>query len=152
MIKYVQGDLFESGAQALVNATNTQGIMGAGIALAFKRRFPDYYEFYFRRCAESLERVGEATAFWDTNDDGDPVALISLHSMDDMSPARMEYIEDGLTALCDLLPSLGVESVAIPALGCGIGGLQWEHVKEKIENILGTLDIEVLVYMPHEKG
>jgi O-acetyl-ADP-ribose deacetylase (regulator of RNase III) len=152
MIKYMQGDLFESGAQALVNATNTHGIMGDGIALAFKIRFPDYFAFYRERCEKKLERVGEVTPFWDTNDDGDRVALISLHTMDDLSPARMEYVDGGLEALRGLLLTLGVESIALPALGCGIGGLQWEPVRQSIERFLGDLDPEILVYTPHTKG
>jgi len=147
MIRYMTGDLFESGVQALVNPVNCQGVMGAGLAKAFKERFPENFEAYKEVCElNGLEPGGTYTMF---DEDAD-VYIINLSTKNRWrEPSRLEWVGEGLEALRDNIVALEITSVALPALGCGLGDLRWSDVKPMIEGKLGDLNgVEVIVYEP----
>lgn len=146
MITYVKGDLFESGADALVNATNTKGVMGGGIAAEFKRRFPAYFEHYKQMCDLDLERVGEVGRYARRFP-----TIFSLHTKDHYrDPSRYLYVATGLKSLKEWSWFYEFSSIAIPALGCGLGGLEWPIVKALIEDGLDEVskNIDIKVYEP----
>lgn len=148
MYEYKKGDLFESGCEALVNAVNCIGIMGAGLAAAFKKRFPKMNKDYIRICKAGGLKPG-LMHIW-TNPENDPKYIINFPTKNDLSPSKLEYITDGLDKLKHVVESREIKSIAIPALGCGLGGLSWGVVKTHIENFADDLpeDTKVLIYEP----
>ena len=146
MIRYVQGDLFESGADALVNAVNTVGIMGKGLAWQFKNKFPLSFEDYKQACsAGRLSPGGLHIAKL-----GDEPIIINFATKSDWKlPSKIEYIENGCIELKKYLTRHpNVKSVAMPALGCGNGGLVWGDVRKVIEKHLMNIPTQILVYEP----
>lgn len=146
MIEYRQGDIFESGADLLVNPVNCKGIMGAGLALQFKKRFPENYAAYRQYCLEGKLKPGGTFVF---------ESIVNLATKDDWrKPSQLEWIESGLASLSTrsvLLAALfrNPYTVALPALGCGHGGLKWEQVKPMIEIYFRRLKtVTALVYEP----
>lgn len=141
------GDLLESSAQTLVNTINTAGVMGKGLALSFKRRFPDMYRDYVERCERGDVRMGEPylfTALW-------PPWILNFPTKRHWkSRSRMSDIEAGLVYLQDRYKNWGITSLAVPPLGCGHGGLQWTAVKPLLLERLAALDIPVELYVPME--
>jgi O-acetyl-ADP-ribose deacetylase (regulator of RNase III) len=117
------GDLFEADVDALVNAVNCRGVMGGGIAKEFRERFPFYYHDYKAKCGATMPydiRLG----FVDFYAQGFPKFLISFPTMyDPGSKSDIKDIERGLWHLVGCCEHYGVKSIALPALGCGVGGL-----------------------------
>ncbi|MBX7154238.1 MAG: macro domain-containing protein [Bacteriodetes bacterium] len=145
MIHFVKGNLFESNAQALVNAVNTVGVMGKGIALEFKNRYPNNYKIYKDDCDKSVLIIGTVLAVKES--DGKTIINFPTKAhWKDVS--KIEYIAEGLIALKHKIAELKLASIALPALGCGLGGLKWEIVKEAITNELGSSNAEIYVYEP----
>lgn len=135
MIKYLSGDIMESEAQALVNPVNCVGVMGKGLALQFKHRYPANYIFYEQACREGRVRPGHMLVFElepVTHGQG-PQFLINFptkrHWLDE---SLLGDIHQGLDALAFELIRRRIRRVALPALGCGLGGLVWDDVKEVI--------------------
>ena len=148
-IEFRKGDLFTSGADALVNTVNCEGIMGGGIALAFKKKYPEYYNEYKNKCKHKEEKVGFCRLY--PMVDGLPKdgGIINFPTKDKVyNPSLISYIESGLKSLSYMLGYWKIKSVAVPALGCGLGGLDWEGVKPLIEKELSDLDNTILVYEP----
>ena len=145
MIEFVQADLFQTPADIRVNAVNCVGIMGAGIALAFKRRYPAMFRSYRQACRAGRVRPGSLHVW--TSPSGDRVINLPTkrHWRD---PSRYDDVESGLDALRDYLRDLGAVSVALPALGCGLGGLDWAIVSRMIAEKLAGLDARILVHKP----
>lgn len=146
-IEQTKGDLFESGCEALVNAVNCVGVMGGGIAAEFKRRYPDYFEDYKLGCECNDLVPGTCDVYLCEHE---PRYLVSFptkaHFKD---PSKLSYVADGLKSLRQLILDLEIKSIAIPALGCGLGGLEWEAVAPLILSALGDLpDCRVVVYEP----
>ena len=145
-IEFKKGDLFTSGADALVNTVNCEGIMGGGIALAFKKKYPEYYNDYKNVCDQKREEVGFVRLY--------PVddlveGIINFPTKDKVqNPSLIRYIELGLNSLRYMLNYWNIKSVAIPALGCGLGGLDWRDVKPLIKKELSDLDTNIMVYEP----
>jgi O-acetyl-ADP-ribose deacetylase (regulator of RNase III) len=145
MIEFVDGDMFATEADIRVNTVNCVGAMGAGIALAFKRRNPEMFKAYQADCRLGKVRPGEMhvwkslTGEWIVNF---PTKL------DWRDPSRYEYVESGLVALREYLLRQGPVSVTLPALGCGNGGLDWQRVSVMIESALSGLDAHVKVFAP----
>ena len=145
MITYVNGDLFTSPAQVLVNTVNTVGVMGKGIAHEFKRIYPDMFKVYRQYCENRQLTVGKLHLHrsphkWVLN------FPTKAHWRHASSP---HYIESGLSAFRDTYSAMGVTSVAFPALGCGNGGLSYnDQVRPLMEAYLGSLPIPVFVYLP----
>lgn len=135
MIEYTKGNMFESGADCLINTVNCEGFMGKGIAYQFKMKFPENNKSYIKACRSGELTVGRVHYFIE-----DGVTIINFPTKDKWREnSRMEYIEDGLDSLIELLPVLRVKKIAIPPLGCGNGGLIWENVKGLIENKLAGI-------------
>ena len=147
-MEFVQGDLLEAEAEALVNAVNTVGTMGKGIARAFKTAFPDNYRAYARACRAGEVEVGRVFAF--ERRGAGPRWIVNFPTKQHWRNAsRIEWIDDGLRDLRAFIEARTVRSIAVPALGCGLGGLDWSVVRPRIEAALGDLDgTRVLVYEP----
>lgn len=142
-----RGDLFESEAQTLVNAVNTAGIMGKGIAREFKMRFPDMYREYAERCAAGQVKLGEPYLF--TGDLPSRRWILNFPTKGHWrEPSRLRVIRDGLTYLRDHHLAWGISSLAVPALGCGAGGLNWNDVQPHLLEGLTALRIPVELYAP----
>lgn len=145
MIEFVRGDLFEQPAQIRVNTVNCVGVMGAGVALAFKQRYPEMYRDYARACRHGDIRPGEIHVWRPLGEDW----IINFPTKRDWrEPSRIEDIEAGLDALKRYLEPLGAVTVALPALGCGHGGLDWEQVSQLIKSKLNGLEAHFYVFEP----
>jgi O-acetyl-ADP-ribose deacetylase (regulator of RNase III) len=150
MIKLKQGDMMQSGAEALVNTVNTVGVMGKGIALQFKEAFPNNNKAYMDACKKKELMPGKLLAVWDENLQLGRKLIINFPTKVHWRyPSKYEYIEKGLVVLRELLQKEKVKSIAIPPLGCGNGGLDWDKVKPMIEQALSGLDTEVLIFEPN---
>ncbi len=149
MLEFVEGNLLEAHADALVNAVNTEGVMGKGIALQFKERFPAMFEDYRSACEAGTVKPGKMHVFA-LGAGRLPRLIINFPTKRDWrSPSRLEDIESGLSALGQEIREREIRSIAIPALGCGNGGLGWDEVFPRISDLLGALDgVRVLVYPP----
>ncbi|NBX18746.1 MAG: hypothetical protein EBR09_15440 [Proteobacteria bacterium] len=143
MITYVQGNLFDSPAQVLTNAVNCVGVMGKGIALEFKKRFPVMCDEYVAKCGAGQMRIGQPWLWED-----DEVQILNFPTKRHWrTPSSVADIEAGLQWLAANYGELGIYTIAMPALGCGQGGLAWKDVKALMDKHLGSLpDLEVFVY------
>jgi O-acetyl-ADP-ribose deacetylase (regulator of RNase III) len=116
--------------EAWVNPVNTEGVMGAGLAKQFKIKFPDMFKDYENKCKSGL-KIGEIH-IWDNGKD--PKYILNFPTKDKWkNPSKMEFITKGLKGLAMAINDLGIKSIAIPAIGCGLGGLDFEDVKSEIE-------------------
>lgn len=143
-----QGDIFKSSCGVIANPINCVGVMGGGLALAFKKKFPEHFETYKKMCQNGEIKVGELYVI-----DGDEKHKILLFptKIHWRNPSLMEYVVDGLKYLAENYEKMDIKSIAIPAIGCGLGGLNWEDVKEQITSVLSELDnkIEIEIYEPY---
>lgn len=140
MIKASHGNLLEADVEALVNAVNTVGVMGKGIALQFKKAFPDNFKAYKRAC-ESGQIVPGSVFVFKTGANSGPRYIINFPTKRHWrSPSRLEDIETGLHSLRSEIAARKISSIALPPLGCGNGGLDWAIVRPLIENALGSID------------
>jgi len=145
MFKEVAGNLFESGADTLVNPVNCVGVMGKGLALEFKKRFPSMFEDYAERCARNQVRLGEPYLFRDRSG----TLIVNFPTKDHWRPpSRLADIDRGLDYFVQHHAQWRIKSVAFPQLGCGNGGLSWEDVGPLMFSKLQVLKIEIEVYMP----
>lgn len=146
---YVKGNIFEAEVESLVCPVNCVGVMGKGLALDFKKRFPfdaQYYEAYCksgklkpgRCCSSGSVATGRTIIYAATKD----------HWRD---PSALEWVRGCLEHIREVAGDLWMlNSIAIPALGCGLGGLTWAEVRPLYEEILGMLtDIDIVVYEPN---
>lgn len=149
MIEPSQGDLFEADAEALVNTVNCVGFMGRGIAAQFKRAFPGNFAAYAAACKRGEVRPGRMLTV-PTGELVGPRYVINFPTKRHWrGKSRMEDIEHGLVALVEEVRRLGLRSIAIPPLGCGLGGLDWEQVRPRIEQAFAALShVRVLLYEP----
>ena len=146
MVEVRKGDLFESGAYAIVNTVNCVGVMGKGIALEFKQRYPAMFLPYVGACRQGL-KPGQIFA-WDTGSTAFPRVIFNFATKDHWrNPSKLEWIAKGLDDLKDRV-IMGVESLALPALGCTNGGLRFEDVRALIQEKLNDLEIPVILYEP----
>jgi O-acetyl-ADP-ribose deacetylase (regulator of RNase III) len=149
MIRFTRGNLLDAPVEALVNTVNTVGVMGKGIALAFKLRFPENFEAYAKACRAGIVQTGHMFV----HEDGDlsgPRWIINFPTKKHWrDPTRIEWIVSGLADLKLVLRAKGIRSVAIPALGCGNGGLAWTDVRPLIERALSEVnDVEIHIFEP----
>lgn len=149
MIAITRGNILEAGTEALVNTVNTVGVMGKGIALQFKRAFPDNYKAYRKACDQKRLEPGEMLVF-ETGRMTPPRYIINFPTKRHWrSDSKLEDIEAGLRALRHEVRQRGIRSVAIPPLGCGHGGLDWDDVRPRIEAALADLDgVDIQLYEP----
>lgn len=147
MIKVVQGNLFDSNAQTLVNTVNTVGVMGKGIALEFRHHFPDMYSDYLRRCKAGEVQLGRPYLYRGLHP---PFVLNFPTKKHWRSPSRLEDIVRGLEYLREHYVQWGITSLAVPPLGCGNGQLEWRVVGPVLYQELKKLPIPVQLYAPFD--
>lgn len=149
MIQFTTGNLLESSAEALVNTVNTVGVMGKGIALMFKERFPENTKLYAQACKDQKVHTGQMFVT-ETNELLGPKWIINFPTKQHWrAPSKLEWITEGLQDLKRFLIANKVRSVAIPPLGAGNGGLNWHEVKPLIVEALSDLDgVDVIIYEP----
>ncbi len=140
------GDLLKAEAQTLVNTVNCVGTMGKGIALEFKRQFPEMYEDYVRRCEAGEVRLGEPYLYRHLFP---PWVLNFPTKQDWRSVSRLADIVRGLEYLEKGYREWGITSLAVPPLGCGSGGLEWRVVGPTLYRYLDALNIPVYLYAPY---
>ena len=145
MVTLVTGDLFDSEAQTLVNAVNCAGVMGKGIALAFKRRYPAMFADYVARCKDGRVRLGEPYLY---RGESFPWVLNFPTKSHWRSVSKLEDIVAGLAYLEEHYRAWGITSLAVPALGCGAGQLAWDAVGPALYDALARLAIPVALYAP----
>ena len=149
MIQYITGNILDSHAQALVNTVNTMGIMGKGIALQFKKAYPNNYKAYEKASKNANVKVGKMFVTLDSNTTTGERIIINFPTKTNWrKPSEYKYIEDGLENLIEVINDKQIKSIAIPPLGAGNGGLNWEKVKKLIEQKLGHLNVDIYVYEP----
>jgi O-acetyl-ADP-ribose deacetylase (regulator of RNase III) len=144
MIIYKKGDLFNSECQTLVNTVNCVGIMGKGIALAFKNKYPKMFLSYKSICNKGLLKPGTLQLYTKY----DKFILNFPTKLDWKNPSKIEYIEEGLKKFVETYKDKNITSIAFPLLGCNNGGLTWEkQVKPLMERYLNDIDIKVEIYI-----
>lgn len=150
MITFKKGDLLSSDAQALVNTVNTVGVMGKGIALQFKNRFPVNYAVYRDACKKGTFSVGQVLVV----EDGDLMNKKFIINFPTKAHwkgnSKYEYVLSGLKALREAIEKHNIKSIAIPPLGCGNGGLDWSKVKAMIVQELSDFPIGITVFEPND--
>ncbi|MET9631321.1 macro domain-containing protein [Lentzea sp. NPDC006480] len=149
MFHQAQGNLLESTAEALVNTVNTVGVMGKGIALQFKRAYPESFREYASACRKGEFEVGKILVH-ETGLMTNPKYILAFPTKRHWrAQSRLEDVRSGLSALREVIEKHNIRSIAIPPLGCGNGGLDWNDVYPLIEAALGDLtDVDVFVYAP----
>ncbi len=149
MINYVKGNLLDSPAVALVNTVNTVGVMGKGIALQFRWAYPHNFAVYKNACCLGQVEIGKILAVKDRDLILGDKLIINLPTKTHWRlPSQYGYVEKGLTALRAYLMENDIKSLAMPAPGCGNGGLDWNLVKSILEKYLSGLDCAVDVFEP----
>lgn len=149
MIEYSKGNLLVADAEALVNTVNCVGYMGKGIALQFKQAFPANFKAYEKACRADEVKPGHMFIF-ETGSMVNPRYIINFPTKRHWrGNSRLEDIESGLKALIEDVKRLGIRSIAVPPLGSGLGGLDWNVVRPMIEQAFADLpDVQVLLYGP----
>lgn len=148
MINYIKDkNIFESDCEVITNPINCVGVMGGGLAYAFKNKFPCMYTTYLEMCANHSIVPGKVYLV-----QGDEKHKVLLFPTKDhfKYPSRYRFIVGGLRHLTRSYKDWGIKSIALPALGCGLGGLNWEDIKPLIEKELKEMseDTRVDVYLP----
>ncbi len=149
MIERTQGDLLIDDAEALINTVNCVGVMGKGIALQFKKAFPDNFKAYEAACKREEVKPGRMFVF-ETAQMSNPRYIINFPTKRHWrGKSRYEDIESGLRALVREVRERKIRSIVIPPLGSGLGGLQWSRVKTMIEAAFDDVtDVRVKLYEP----
>ena len=143
------GDILKADAEAVVNTVNCVGVMGRGIALQFKKAFPANFRAYVIACENGEVHPGRMFVF-DTGSFANPRYIINFPTKRHWKgKSRVEDIDSGLTALAREVRERGIKSIAVPPLGSGLGGLEWNDVRPRIETALRDVpDLDVLIYEP----
>ena len=150
MIRFKMGDILAEDAEALVNTVNCVGVMGRGIALQFRKAFPENFEAYAEACKRGEVRPGRMFVF-ETGQLTNPRYIVNFPTKRHWrGKSRIEDIEDGLNALAEEIRKHDIRSVAVPPLGSGLGGLEWRDVRRRIEETLrGFNDLRIVVFEPN---
>ncbi len=148
MIEIIEGDILTADTEALVNSVNCVGIMGRGIALQFKKAFPDNFKAYAAACRRGEVEPGHMFVFQTGR--LTPRYIINFPTKRHWrGKSRMSDIDIGLAALVREIKQLEIRSIAIPPLGAGLGGLKWADVRPRIERALAHLpQVHALVFEP----
>ncbi|MBU4501421.1 MAG: macro domain-containing protein [Nanoarchaeota archaeon] len=148
MIRHIVGkSIFDTKLQAIVNTVNCDGVMGKGLALEFKRRYPDMFKEYKEKCLKGEIKPGLLHIYRI-----DKKVIINFPTKKHWkNKSRMEYIEKGLLYLKNNYKAWGLKSIAFPKLGCDLGGLDWSEVKVLMEGYLKKFDIPIEIYVSQKK-
>lgn len=151
MIEFKKGNLFNdfNKVEAIINTVNCVGVMGKGIAKEFSRRFPELLKEYKFKCSTKELTIGRNHIYVIPNH-GITKYIVNFPTKNHWrNDSKLEYIDEGLNDLVKVLKDLNINSIALPALGCGNGNLKWDSVKPLIEKKLGRInDVKVVVYEP----
>jgi O-acetyl-ADP-ribose deacetylase (regulator of RNase III) len=149
MIRFTTGNLFDADVDAIVNTVNTMGVMGKGIALMFKERFPENFKAYAVACKARQVKLGRMFVT-EVPELSGPRWIINFPTKANWRfPSKLAWIESGLEDLKRVIAENAIRSIAIPPLGAGNGGLDWRDVRPLIEAALGDLPgVDVVVYEP----
>ncbi len=149
MINLTSGDILKSNAEAIVNTVNCVGVMGRGIALQFKKAYPQNFKHYATACKKNDVKPGKIFVVETGNLIGPKYILNFPTKRHWKDNSRMEDIESGLQDLAYVIQHYGIRSIAIPPLGCGLGGLNWSDVLPKIQWSLQSLTgVDIAIYEP----
>lgn len=152
MVEYKNGDILKEDTEALINTVNCTGVMGRGIALQFKNAFPENFKAYASACKHNKVQPGKMFVY-QTDQLTNPRFIINFPTKRHWrNKSLIEDIETGLEDLVKVINQLKIQSIAIPPLGSGLGGLNWNHVKPKIEEALKKVDSNVRVIIYEPKG
>jgi O-acetyl-ADP-ribose deacetylase (regulator of RNase III) len=151
MIEYTIGNLLDADTEALVNTVNTVGVMGKGVALQFKEKYPVNFKCYAEACKRGEVKVGLMFVTLDRTLEGEKIIINFPTKTEYYRKSQYRFIEDGLQDLVKIIDEQHIKSVALPPLGCGYGGLNWDKVKALIEKYLGDSPARILVYQPNEQ-
>ncbi len=169
-IEIRQGDIFKEDVEAIVNTVNCEGVMGKGLALQFKKRFPENFKRYAQTCKNEEVQIGKMfvskvdaqLSLFDrphsSDEDTDPERSPGLRWIINFptkkgwrQSSRLEDVEEGLQDLVRVIREKHIESIAIPALGCDLGGLDWEHVEPKIKNAIEPInELRAVLLQPRD--
>ena len=143
MIQYVQGNILETTAKVIVNPVNTVGVMGKGLALHLKNKYPNMFKKYQYACDNHLLSIGVLML---CKEDEHWILLFptKIHWK---NPSKIEYIEAGLQKFVSTYRAKQISSIAFPKIGCGNGGLDWEQVSTLIESYLREIPIDIYIYI-----
>ena len=149
MIRFKSGDILTEDAEALVNTVNCVGVMGRGIALQFKKAFPDNFRVYAKACQRGEVQPGRMFVF-ETGALTNPRYIVNFPTKRHWrGNSRIEDIDAGLRDLAAVIRQRDIRSIAVPPLGAGLGGLEWSDVRPRIEEALqGFNDLDVVVFEP----
>ena len=149
MVKIERGDLLSADTEAIVNTVNCVGVMGKGIALQFKKAYPDNFKAYEKACKSGQVTTGKMFV-QPTGLVLGPRLIINFPTKKHWrSPSRISYIRDGLDDLIRVIQEYNIKSIALPPLGCGNGGLNWLEIKQLITQKLSALsDVDIIIFEP----
>ncbi|BAY08736.1 type II toxin-antitoxin system antitoxin DNA ADP-ribosyl glycohydrolase DarG [Calothrix sp. NIES-2098] len=149
MLEFKQGNLLEENAEALVNTVNCVGVMGKGIALQFKQAYPENFRQYEQACRASKVQLGKMFIVA-TDSVLNPRYIINFPTKRHWrNQSKIEDIKSGLVDLVQQVQQLDIKSIAMPALGCGSGSLNWADIKPLIESAFAQLaDVQVIIFEP----
>lgn len=142
-IHYQKGSIFDSKAQVIVNTVNCEGYMGKGLALAFKRKYPEMFLVYQQECKTGKLRIGRPTLYKETY----PWILNFPTKKFWRPPSKIEYLEQGLAYFVANYKKAGIKSIAFPKLGAQNGKLSWDDVGPLMAKYLSQVDIDVYIYI-----
>lgn len=149
MLKYYEGTVFNTKAKTLVNTVNCFGVMGAGVALEFKLRYPEMFIQYEQMCKDKKYKVGRPRLH-----SVDGIQILNFPTKNHWkNPSKIEWIEEGLRYFADNYKKVNITSIAFPKLGTSNGGLKWDDVKPLMEKYLKDLeDIDVIICLDELKN
>lgn len=149
MLRFTTGDILTEDAEALVNTVNCVGVMGRGVALQFKKAFPENFRAYAKACQRGEVKLGAMFVF-QTGTLTNPRTIINFPTKRHWrGNSRIEAIDAGLKDLGHVIREHGIRSIALPPLGCGLGGLDWGIVRPRIEEALASFNnLDVVVFEP----
>ncbi|WP_437637198.1 type II toxin-antitoxin system antitoxin DNA ADP-ribosyl glycohydrolase DarG [Sorangium sp. So ce854] len=152
-MEFTKGNILRADTEAVVNTVNCVGFMGRGIAAQFKRVYPENFKAYEAACKRKEVVPGRMFMF-ETGQLTNPRFIVNFPTKRHWrGKSRIEDIESGLVALVEEVTKRGIKSIAIPPLGCGLGGLDWNDVRPLIERAFAALpDVRALVFEPNEEG
>lgn len=149
MLELHHGNVLSDDTEAIVNTVNCEGFMGKGIALQFKKAYPDNYKVYHNACNRKEVRIGKMLVY-ETGSTFNPKYIINFPTKNKWKEnSRIEYIKEGLLDLKRVISKLNIDSIAVPPLGCGLGGLKWDEVKPLIiQELTEIKKLDVHLYPP----
>ena len=151
MIEYKNGDILREDVEAIVNTVNCVGIMGRGLALQFKNKFPQNFKEYQLACTNNEVQLGKMFVH-QTGQLINPKYIINFPTKGHWKQnSKIEDISNGLDDLITIIEKYSIKSIAIPPLGSGLGGLDWKMVKKLIEEKLKNINCTVILFEPLEQ-